>query len=93
MIFQIQRLADGHPMSNENFPLEGELPGTGHKKKQRFRALKKIPVRGYCWKSEKHPNTWFISHYIHKKQNKLSDSDTQKVRNNWHRIEIQDDER
>jgi hypothetical protein len=56
-------------------------------------ALKRKPVRGYCWKSKKYPNTWFISHYVHKKQDKLDSSDTHKVANNWHRIEIENDER
>ncbi|CAM6791401.1 hypothetical protein CIFRMM088M_05470 [Citrobacter freundii] len=31
--------------------------------------------------------TYFISHYIYKDFDDLSDSDTQKVRNNWERIE------
>lgn len=80
---QIQRLADGHTMSKENFPKEGKLPGnSGH-----FNAFKRIPIRGYCWKSKKHDNAYFISHFIYKDFNRLSDSDTRKVKNNWRKIE------
>ena len=93
MILQINRLANGERMSKVNFRSEEQLPGSGHHGKQNFYALKKIPVRGYCWKSSKYPNTYFISHYVHKKKDKLADTDTQKVHNNWHRIEIEDDER
>lgn len=31
--------------------------------------------------------TYFISHYIYKDFDKLDDSDTTRVRNNWERIE------
>jgi hypothetical protein len=93
MILQINRLANGERMSKDNFPREGLLPGDEHHGKKHFFALKRIPVRGYCWKSTQQPNTWFISHYILKKKDKLADSDTQKVCNNWHRIEIENDER
>jgi hypothetical protein len=88
MILQIQRLADGHQMSKENFPREGKLPNkTGQHGNKHFHALKRIPVRGYCWLSQTQPDTYFISHYIYKDQSKLNGSDTIKVGSNWQRIE------
>lgn len=93
MIIQIQRLADGHRMSKENFPQEGDLPkrkGQSHAKK--FNALKRIPIRGYCWLSERYANTYFISHYVFKDYDRLKDSDTRKVGDNWRRIEVNGDE-
>jgi hypothetical protein len=89
MIIQIERLANGSRMTRENFPQEGDLPkrkGQRHKARK-FHALKRIPIRGYCWLSEKHENTYFISHYIYKDQNKLDDRDTKIVRSNWSKIE------
>ena len=94
MILQIKRLADGHEMSKENFPSEGALPALpGQRRGKKFRALKKIPIRGYCWKSDRVPDTWFISHYIYKNKNNLDDRDTEKVAHNWRRIEEDGDER
>ena len=87
MIALIKRLGDGHRMSNENFPKEGKLPDGSH-----FRALKKIPIRAYIWLSKKTPNTYYISHYIYKNFNKLQKSDTEKVRDNWKKLEITHDE-
>lgn len=93
LIQQITRLADGHRMSQENFPQEGALPNkVGQSGSKKFNALKKIPIRGYCWLSEIHKNTFFISHYIAKKQNKLDPADTNKVGANWRRIEVDGDE-
>lgn len=92
MEMQLRRLADGVRMSADSFPMEGELPCLPGKSRKRFRALKRIPVRGYCWKSEKHPEVYFISHYIHKKRDLLSSSDTEKVGNNWTRIEVSGDD-
>jgi len=94
MVQQIQRLADGHPMTRENFPKEGKLPnnangeGSGH-----FHALKRIPIRGYCWRSERHENTWFVSHYVFKNYQKLKAKDTDRLGKNWTRIEVDGDER
>jgi len=93
IILQIQRLADGERMSRENFPQEGELPKCpGKKKAKKYNALKRKPVRGYCWLSEKHPNTYFISHYVYKDYRNLKSKDTTKVGDNWNRIEVGDDE-
>jgi len=67
LVLQIQRLADGMRMSKENFPQEGDLPKLpGKGKAKKFNALKRLPIRGYCWLSEKHSNTYFISHYVYK---------------------------
>ncbi len=75
----IVRLSDGHPMSKENFPTEGDLPKSSGK----FHAFKKVPIRAYCWLSKKYPNTYFISHYTYKDKQKLDERDTEKVRRNW----------
>jgi hypothetical protein len=94
IIHQINRLANGHRMSKESFPQEGDLPkrpGQHHTKK--FNALKRIPIRGYCWLSELHEHTYFISHYITKKKDKLDSSDTTLVGHNWERIEVDEHER
>jgi len=75
----IARLADGKPMSKENFPQEGNLPKSSGK----FNAFKKLPIRAYCWLSKKHPNTYFISHYTYKDKQKLDKRDTDRVHANW----------
>jgi len=94
MIQQIARLAEGHRMSKANFPQEGGLPKRkGQHRAKKFNALKRIPVRGYCWLSEKHKNTYFISHYVFKDYDDLKESDTNRVGNNWRRIEENGDER
>jgi hypothetical protein len=94
MIIQIQRLADGQRMSKENFPQEGVLPKQKEQSKtKKFNALKRIPIRGYCWLSDVHPNTYFISHYVYKDYGKLKDKDTAIVGKNWTRIEVNGDER
>ena len=93
IIHQINRLANGHRMSKENFPQEGSLPNKkGQQKRKKFNALKRIPIRGYCWLSECKNNTYFISHYVFKDYNKLQETDTKKVATNWHRIEESGDE-
>jgi len=43
--------------------------------------------------SEKHSNTYFISHYVYKDYEKLKTKDTKKIGNNWNRIEVDGDER
>jgi len=94
MILQIKRLADDEAMSQENFPSEGALPTLpGQQGSRKFHALKKIPIRGYCWKSDRLPNTWFISHYVFKNYQDLDPRDTAKVGRNWRRIEENGDER
>jgi len=94
MIQQIARLAEGHRMSKANFPQEGGLPKRkGQHRAKKFNALKRIPIRGYCWLSEKYKNTYFISHYVFKDYDDLKESDTNKVGTNWRRIEEKGDER
>jgi len=87
------RLANGQPLSRDSFPEEGSLPVLVGRPRRKFRALKRLPIRGYCWKSESCSRTYFISHYIHKKKNDLKQSDIEKVANNWKRIEVNGDER
>jgi len=94
MILQIEKLANGDKLSEGNFPQEGNLPKkSGQQHTKKFRALKRMPLRGYCWLSDKHENTYFISHYIYKAKNKLDTKDTAKVGTNWTRIEEKNDER
>ncbi|KAA0875941.1 hypothetical protein E1H14_03430 [Nitrincola tapanii] len=94
MAQQIQRLADGHRVSRENFPKEGELPKKRNGKSAGyFFAFKRMPIRGYCWQSECHPDTWFISHYVFKDYQKLKAKDVDRVAHNWIRIEVDGDER
>ncbi len=73
-------------MSSDTFAPEGNLPArSAHKK---FYALKRLPIRGYCWQSTNIKNTYFISHYISKDFQKLKDKDIIKVHNNWNRVEV-----
>jgi len=93
IVSQIERLANGQRLSTENFKVEGELPKLkGQFKSKKFKALKRKPIRGYCWLSERHKNTYFISHYVHKDYKKLKETDSNKVGNNWQRIEVKGDE-
>ncbi|MDZ7825666.1 MAG: hypothetical protein U5R48_06225 [Gammaproteobacteria bacterium] len=61
----IERLETGQQLSAANFPHEGYLPN-GHP----FYAIKKIPIRLYCWFSRTKPGVLFISHAYYKKQQK-----------------------
>lgn len=94
IISQIKRLSNGDKLSREHFPKEAALPRlAGQTSTEHFNALKRMPIRGYCWKSQTRPNTYFISHYIYKNYNDLSSDETKKVINNWRRIEENGDER
>lgn len=84
---QIERLASGKRTADLSVRKEGVLPSNNGKPSKNFWAIKKIPIRGYYWESDRVSMTYFISHYIYKDFDDLSDSDTQKVRNNWERIE------
>lgn len=91
MIIQIRRLVRGERMSSDTFAPEGNLPSSSSHSK--FYALKRLPIRGYCWQSTIRRNTYFISHYISKDFTKLKEQDIIKVHNNWYRIEVNGDER
>ncbi len=79
-------------MSQQNFPQEGYLPKKqGQQRAKKFNAFKRMPLRGYCWLSERHVNTHFISHYAYKNYDKLKESDTKRVGKNWVRIEEKGD--
>lgn len=84
---QIERLSACKRSAEPSVRKEGELPSYNGKPKKNFWAIKKIPIRGYYWESERVNKTFFISHYIFKNFDDLHDSDTQKVCNNWDRIE------
>lgn len=93
LINQLERLAHGEEMSKETFRREAKLPGrVGRQEDRYFYALKRIPIRGYCWESERLDNTYFISHYIYKDFDNLDDRDTERLKNNWRRIEVDNDE-
>lgn len=100
-----ERLAVGKSLSNEHFPKvdgsgrggdirqEAVLPKfPGSDATRYFYALKKIPIRGYFWKSDRVIDTYFVSHYIKKDFDDLAENDKIKVRNNWTRIEVNRDE-
>lgn len=89
----VKRLADGGRLSRETFPPEGLLPCLKGKKAKKFYAFKKIPIRAYGWYSERIPSVYFISHYVYKNWDKLSEADTAIVHGNWTRIEVQGDEK
>lgn len=80
-------------MSNEHFASEGNLPKQPNQSiTKKFKALKRLPVRGYCWLSDRKKDTYYISHYVHKDYNKLKKQDIDTVGKNWKRIEVDDDE-
>lgn len=84
---QIERLASGKRSADLSVRKEGMLPSYNGKPAKNFWAIKRIPIRGYFWESERVDMTYFISHYIYKDFDALHDSDVTKVRNNWDRIE------
>ena len=88
-----ERLADHgkESLSKENFPPEDYLPSKNGLK-ERFYCFKRIPLRAYCWFSTVHERRIYISHFIHKKRQKLDSRDTEKAGNNWCRIEENGDE-
>lgn len=74
-----RRASKEKQLSNQNFPKEGPLPrGAGH-----FYCFKRKPLRAYCWLSKKHPGTWYVSHFVLKKKDKLAEADTKRVGDNW----------
>lgn len=87
LLLQIERLSTGKRSVELSVRKEGELPSYNGKPKKNFWAIKKIPIRGYYWESDRLPRTFFISHYIYKDFDDLHDSDIKKVCNNWDRIE------
>ncbi|KAB8132771.1 hypothetical protein FNH10_16330 [Raoultella ornithinolytica] len=85
---QIERLASGKRSADLSVKMEGLLPSYKGKPSKNFWAIKKMPLRAYYWDSERTPMTYFISHYIYKNFDKLDDADTQKICNNWTRVEV-----
>jgi len=84
---QIERLSSGKRSADLSVRKEGSLPSYNGKPAKNFWAIKRIPIRGYYWESERMFMTYFISHYIYKDFDDLHDSDVTKVCNNWDRIE------
>jgi hypothetical protein len=75
---QLKRLANGTLLNTDSDVAEGRLPDGAN-----FRALKRIPIRCYYWKSTSMDGVIYVSHFIYKDQNKLDKRDTEKVCNNW----------
>lgn len=85
---QFERLANGDRLSDQHFPKEGRLPRrVGQQTDKHFRAIKRVPVRGYVWKSERFPNRYYVSHYVYKDYNRLKPKDSELVAKNWRLIE------
>lgn len=93
MDVMVNHLANGKRFSKDSFPQEGLLPSSPGKPGKHFYAFKKIPIRAYGWYSERFKKTFFISHYVYKKQDKLAQKDTIRVQGNWTRIEVDGDEK
>ncbi|MEH6784144.1 MAG: hypothetical protein V7688_09690 [Alcanivorax jadensis] len=82
MLSQLEQLANGGQLRcPDKFNTEAPLPGksTGH-----FFAVKVriagVNLRAYVFK---YGSDWWISHYTNKKNQKLSDSDTNRVHGNY----------
>lgn len=84
---QIERLSSGKRSADLSVRKEGMLPSYNGRPAKHFWAIKRIPIRGYYWESERVDMTYFISHYIYKDFDDLHGSDVTKVCNNWDRIE------
>lgn len=84
---QIERLSSGKRTPDLSVRKEGMLPSYNGKPAKNFWAIKKIPIRGYYWESERMFMTYFVSHYIYKDFDDLQGSDVKRVCNNWDRIE------
>lgn len=87
LMVHFERLSEGKRLSSETIRKEGNLPCLEGKIPKCFWALKKIPIRAYFWYSDKHPSTCFVSHYIYKDFDKLSQSDINIIHCNWNKIE------
>lgn len=87
LLLQLERLASGKRMAGGSMRKEGQLPSYQGKPAKNFWAIKRIPIRGYFWESDRREMTYFLSHYIYKDFDELHDSDVKKVCNNWDRIE------
>ena len=84
---QIKRFANGDTLHSDHFCSEGNLPSHGGNTKK-FYEFKRKPLRAYCWFSDKHEKkTVYISHFVYKDWQKLDARDTEKVINNWRKVE------
>ncbi|WP_155999749.1 hypothetical protein [Thioalkalivibrio sulfidiphilus] len=81
-----EQLADtGRLRSPDYWNTEGKLPNGKH-----FYAIKVDKLRAYGWFSSRFPGVFYISHFAFKKGQKLAQQDTNRVIQNWRRIEEQD---
>lgn len=84
----LERLCE-RPISSERLTVEAELPSFHGRGGGRFYAFKEKPLRVYMWRSQRFEDTWYISHYIVKDQQELSETDKGKVHANWYRVEVE----
>ena len=78
ILHQLKKLADDHRMSSGSFVTEGLLPNGS-----KFSAIRKHPLRAYLWRSSKENNTFYVSHFVLKRKNKLAAADIKIVCENW----------
>ena len=72
----LQKLANGEKLNE----ITAE---TSKSDKIKFWAIKKIPIRCYFWYSKNNKKHIYVSHFVHKKQQKLDKKDKQRVHRNW----------
>ena len=77
-----EKRSRGERLSTGTLVSEGDLPD-----KNKFYAMKKIPIRAYFWVSSSIKSTIFISHYRYKDSKKLDPKDTNRVCKNWKKYE------
>lgn len=82
-----ERLANGDRLSGDTFVKEASLPGLPGRSTGNFWALKKIPIRAYCWYSVITRSVLYVSHYKHKKKDALANSDIEAVHHNFKELE------
>lgn len=73
----IDRRRNQLPMADGSWVSEGTL-----KDGTRFYAIKKLPIRCYCWVAG---DTLCVSHFVEKKWPKLRASDVDRVQASWQR--------
>lgn len=76
----LQKLADGEKLK--------EVVSESDKSSNiKFWAIKKIPIRCYFWYSKTKKRHIYVSHFVHKKQQKLAKKDKERVYRNHKAME------
>lgn len=86
----IEYLADNLPydLSTTTYPSEGSFSLYGIVVP--LFAIKKIPVRGYFWRSKRESRRIVISHFIVKKRDDLDPADVSRAKRNYELVETGD---